>query len=98
MGLATVWINSAERTHSCAPERRGRLLHDAPVAGEYMEHGMAGDRSRSLRTYLRGRKAQIRRESSNPEPAIDALMRQFPRPARAAGDVITPGLPRTSRP
>jgi hypothetical protein len=47
--------------------------------------------------YLRRRKAQIRRESSNPEAAIDALMRQFPRPERAAGDSNLPGTPRASR-
>jgi hypothetical protein len=58
---------------------------------------MAGDRPRSLRIYLRRRKAQIRRESGNPEPAIDALLRQFPLPTRAEGDTIQPGVPRAAR-
>ena len=35
---------------------------------------------RSTRIYLRRRKAELRRTSDNPEAAIDALMRQFPRP------------------
>jgi hypothetical protein len=51
---------------------------------------MAGERSRSLRVYLRRRKAQIRREQgTNSEAAIEALLRQYPRPSdtrpRAAG-------------
>ncbi len=46
---------------------------------------MAGDRARSVRIYIRRRKAQIRRESGNPEAAIDALMRQLPQPTRAEG-------------
>jgi hypothetical protein len=58
---------------------------------------MAGERSRSLRTYIRRRKAEIRRESDNPGPAIDALLRQFPRPARAGGAGVPAGVPGASR-
>jgi len=47
---------------------------------------MAGDRSRSLRIYLRRQKAQLRREQGErAQAAIDALERQFPRPGGAQG-------------
>jgi hypothetical protein len=47
---------------------------------------MAGERSRSVRIYLRRQKAQLRREQgARAEAAIEALERQFPRPG-AAGD------------
>jgi hypothetical protein len=48
---------------------------------------MAGERSRSLRIYIRRRKAQIRREQGgNADAAIAAFLRQFGRSeaARAA--------------
>ena len=58
---------------------------------------MAGERSRSLRLYIRRRKAEIRRESGNPEPAIEALLRQFPQPTRADQGRPPPASPtRTS--
>ena len=51
-----------------------------------------GARSRSSAAYIRRQKAQIRRESNNPEAAIEALLRQFPRPTRATR---TPTAPAT---
>jgi hypothetical protein len=36
--------------------------------------------SQGTRAYIRRRKAEIRRESANPEAAIEALVRQYPRP------------------
>jgi hypothetical protein len=41
---------------------------------------MGANRSRSLRIWLRRQKAEIRRQAPNPEAAIDALLRQYPRP------------------
>jgi hypothetical protein len=58
---------------------------------------MSSRRSRGLRTYIRRRKAQIRRGSDNPEGAIEALMRQFPHPTRAEDDG-QPGPPPSRRP
>ena len=54
---------------------------------------------KGTRIYLRRRKAELRRTSDNPDAAIDALMRQYPRPTPpddaagrpgAAGAVRTP--------
>lgn len=39
---------------------------------------------RSTRIYLRRRKAELRRTSDNPDAAIEALMRQYPRPTPSA--------------
>ena len=49
---------------------------------------------RSTRIYLRRRKAEIRRTSDNPDAAIDALMRQYPRPTPTDDAAGRPAAPR----
>ncbi|CAA9269639.1 MAG: hypothetical protein AVDCRST_MAG77-3127 [uncultured Chloroflexi bacterium] len=55
---------------------------------------MAEKLARGTRIYIRRRKAEIRRTSDNPDAAIDALMRQYPRTPRAEAAGAKPDAPR----